>query len=168
MLRSDPRAKVCPQKPCIEHTKVTPKKGCFFRSNQSTDLRLPPSVKAHPHDRNPAAKPSPSAYQTSTSATDKPPPHPQSIPVPAALRGAGKYSQALPAARAHSPGTPARPSPRPPSPRPASEPRSPHTTAPTHSHNSPITPAHEMLNSVHKTHAIAPQTKHSAPSAISA
>src|SRR6185503_7499817 len=81
---------------------------------------------------------------------------------PAALRGAGRYSPRPKAAHAHSPGKPARLSPRPPSPHPASEPHSLHTTAPTHSHNSPIRSAHEMLNSVHKTHGHTSQTEPSA------
>src|SRR5580658_4096198 len=136
-------------------------KGCLLSSSQSKRLHLQPLPATHPPCRHPAPAPHPSAYQTSTSATDKPRTHPPAIPAPAALRDAGKCSRAPTASRSHSPRKPARPSPRPPSPRPASEPRSPHTTAPTHSHNSPFAPAHEMLNSVHKTHASSTQAEHS-------
>src|SRR5215472_6260249 len=143
-------------------------KGCLFSSNQSTDPHPPPSAEAHPHARNPAAKPLLSSYRTSSNAKDTPRTHPQSIPVPAALPDADRHCSAPPAAPLYSPGKPAPPSPPPPSPHPASEPRSPHTTVPTHSHNTPFMPAHEMLNSVHKTHGHTSQTKLSADSAVSA
>src|SRR6185437_5491191 len=177
LLRSHPCAKVCPRNPIFRFAKSCAKsqRVACLSSNQSTHPRPLPSAEARPHDRNPAATPRPSAYQTSRSATDTPRTHLQSTPAPAALRGAGRCSRAPPAAHSHSPRTPAPPSPRPPSPRSASELRSPHTTAPTHSplrsnharaHAS--RPAHEMLNSVHKTHGHTSQAEPSAHSAISA